>query len=412
MYNQRGLIGGDSPLSPAGEAYARALPAVLASRVPPADDATGAPAVPVCVWTSTLRRTIQTAAHLPFAKLRWKALDEIDAGVCDGLTYEEISARHPQEALARSRDKLRYRYPRGESYLDLVQRIEPVIAEIERDGGRSVCVVAHQAVLRVVLGYILACPQADVPRISTPLHTLIELTPRPDGTMSVAYIPVAIQVQSAGGRVAGAGGAGKVVGEAAAGAVGAAAAAGAVGAAAAAAAGHASPFGALAGGADGGKGAGAAAAAAAAADAAPQRDAGGAAAAGAPAGARRAAPSPQHAGTARATGGLAAHASSSHSSPTLSTQAGGGGGLPLSAAAQNAAASAAAAAAARGSSRRAPPPASASSAGGADEDADDCTGLSRHASCSSAATFAFYTKQSSGEAAAPLPEEKEAPPRL
>lgn len=42
------------------------------------------------VWTSTLQRTIQTAAELPYNKLTWKSLDELDAGVCDGMTYEEI----------------------------------------------------------------------------------------------------------------------------------------------------------------------------------------------------------------------------------------------------------------------------------------------------------------------------------
>lgn len=42
------------------------------------------------VWTSTLQRTIQTAQYLPYPKLTWKSLDELDAGVCDGMTYEEI----------------------------------------------------------------------------------------------------------------------------------------------------------------------------------------------------------------------------------------------------------------------------------------------------------------------------------
>ena len=37
--------------------------------------------VPVSVWTSTLKRTIETARFLPFPKLRWKALDEINAGI-------------------------------------------------------------------------------------------------------------------------------------------------------------------------------------------------------------------------------------------------------------------------------------------------------------------------------------------
>ena len=45
------------------------------------------------VWTSTLKRTMQTAQDLPYTKLTWKSLDELDAGVCDGMTYEEIEVR-------------------------------------------------------------------------------------------------------------------------------------------------------------------------------------------------------------------------------------------------------------------------------------------------------------------------------
>lgn len=36
-----------------------------------------------------------------------------------------------------------FRYPRGESYLDLVQRLEPVISEMEREG-ESIVIVSHQ----------------------------------------------------------------------------------------------------------------------------------------------------------------------------------------------------------------------------------------------------------------------------
>lgn len=48
------------------------------------------PCIPPQVWTSTLQRTIQTAEDLPYPKLTWKSLDELDAGVCDGMTYKEI----------------------------------------------------------------------------------------------------------------------------------------------------------------------------------------------------------------------------------------------------------------------------------------------------------------------------------
>ncbi|GFH23018.1 6PF2K domain-containing protein, partial [Haematococcus lacustris] len=91
---------------------------------------------------------------LPFPKLQWKALDEIDAGVCDGMTYKQIAREMPEEFAARKQDKLRYRYPAGESYLDVVQRLEPVITEIERER-ECVVIVSHQAVLRAVLGYFM-----------------------------------------------------------------------------------------------------------------------------------------------------------------------------------------------------------------------------------------------------------------
>ena len=44
------------------------------------------------------------------------------AGAFDGWTYAQIEAAHPDEFAARRADKLRYRYPAGESYMDVVQR--------------------------------------------------------------------------------------------------------------------------------------------------------------------------------------------------------------------------------------------------------------------------------------------------
>ena len=48
-----------------------------------------------------MRRTIQTAQHLPYPKKTWKSLDELDGGVCDGMTYEEIEERYPEDYAAR-----------------------------------------------------------------------------------------------------------------------------------------------------------------------------------------------------------------------------------------------------------------------------------------------------------------------
>jgi 6-phosphofructo-2-kinase / fructose-2,6-biphosphatase 3 len=150
-FNVAGKIGGNSPLSSRGAAYAALLPEVLSSRV--AASSSGR-SVPVAVWTSTLERTIATAAGLPFPKVQWKALDEIQAGVCDGMTYKGIRETMPAEHVARCEDKLRYRYPSGESYMDVIQRLEPVVIEVERER-ECVCIVAHQAVLRALYGYFM-----------------------------------------------------------------------------------------------------------------------------------------------------------------------------------------------------------------------------------------------------------------
>ncbi|XP_068644209.1 6-phosphofructo-2-kinase/fructose-2,6-bisphosphatase-like [Aristolochia californica] len=165
--NVRGRIGGDTVLSEAGELYAKKLSNFVEKRLKFERTAS--------IWTSTLQRTILTASPIvAFPKIQWRALDEINAGVCDGMTYEEIKKNMPEEYESRKKDKLRYRYPRGESYLDVIQRLEPVIIELERQRA-PVVVISHQAVLRALYAYFADRPLNEIPHIEVPLHTIIEI---------------------------------------------------------------------------------------------------------------------------------------------------------------------------------------------------------------------------------------------
>ncbi|XP_041429154.1 6-phosphofructo-2-kinase/fructose-2,6-bisphosphatase isoform X3 [Xenopus laevis] len=96
-------------------------------------------------------------------------------GVCEELTYEEIQENFPEEFALRDQDKYRYRYPKGESYEDLVQRLEPVIMELERQ--ENVLVICHQAVMRCLLAYFLDKSAEELPYLKCPLHTVLKLTP-------------------------------------------------------------------------------------------------------------------------------------------------------------------------------------------------------------------------------------------
>ena len=165
-FNVLGRIGGDAPLSDAGRLYARELATIVRERI----------GEHVSAWTSTLRRTTETAEFLGVPFRAWRALDEIDAGVCDGMTYAEIASAMPHEYSARATDKFRYRYPRGESYQDVIQRLEPVIFEIEREKA-PILIIGHQAVLRALYAYMMDMPPQECPFVSIPLHALIELEP-------------------------------------------------------------------------------------------------------------------------------------------------------------------------------------------------------------------------------------------
>ncbi|KAG2184168.1 hypothetical protein INT44_009183 [Umbelopsis vinacea] len=167
MYNVDGKLGGDSELSPRGQMYAERLPDLVRQHLGNQN---------LTVWTSTMKRTIATAKNLKYPKKTWKALDELDAGVCDGMTYEEIQEKYPEDFANRDEDKFNYRYRGGESYRDVVLRLEPVVMELERQ--ENILIVGHQAILRCLHAYFFHDKHEELPYIKIPLHTLIELTPR------------------------------------------------------------------------------------------------------------------------------------------------------------------------------------------------------------------------------------------
>ncbi|KAJ8661887.1 hypothetical protein O0I10_002218 [Lichtheimia ornata] len=170
MFNVNGKIGGDSELSPRGRQYAAQLPGLIHEHL--GDQS-------LTVWTSTMKRTIQTGELLKYPKLQWKALDELDAGVCDGMTYEEIEEKYPEDYANRDEDKFNYRYRGGESYRDVVLRLEPVIMALERH--ENILIIGHQAILRCIYAYFMNYNHEDLPYINIPLHTVIELTPKAYG---------------------------------------------------------------------------------------------------------------------------------------------------------------------------------------------------------------------------------------
>jgi broad specificity phosphatase PhoE/predicted kinase len=172
LYNTKGLIGGDPDLSPNGQEYSRALAEFLDREFSEPDS--------LVIWTSSMQRAMQTAQPLRRRYISWRALDEIDAGVCDGMTYEQISRQMPDEFDARRKDKFHYRYPRGESYHDVIQRLDPAVIELERTRKPGL-VIGHNAIVRALYAYLTGVPPEQCPYLSIPLHTIVQLRPHAYG---------------------------------------------------------------------------------------------------------------------------------------------------------------------------------------------------------------------------------------
>ncbi|TVQ96114.1 MAG: 6-phosphofructokinase [Desulfovibrionales bacterium] len=162
-YNQERRIGGNSELTEKGLRQADQLAEHFRDcKIP-------------FIFTSTKQRSIQMAeriarrqpdcVHVPL-----KELDEINAGICESMTYDEIREQHPEIHVARSMDKYRYIYPQGEGYITLQPRIQLGIKKVLylSSNAEHIIVVGHQAVNRMILSYFLFRRQEDVPYITIP----------------------------------------------------------------------------------------------------------------------------------------------------------------------------------------------------------------------------------------------------
>jgi Histidine phosphatase superfamily (branch 1) len=68
------------------------------------------------------------------------------------------------------------RFPGGESYSDLINRLESVVIDMEQQLGPTV-VVSHVSVLQVLLSYFRATPVSECASVEIPLHTVLKFVP-------------------------------------------------------------------------------------------------------------------------------------------------------------------------------------------------------------------------------------------
>lgn len=157
------------------------------------------------IITSDLRRCTATAdiiaaEHsvdiLPLSELR-----EIHLGQWDGLSFRQVRQRWPDAFRERGLAIDRYRPPAGESFLDLHQRVVPVIEKALDGTIGNTLIVAHAGVNRIFLCHLLGMPVKNLLRIAQGLGAMnlirhqaasyriqaINLSPKPPGGIAAAW---------------------------------------------------------------------------------------------------------------------------------------------------------------------------------------------------------------------------------
>lgn len=170
-FNVENRVGGDSELNEKGQAQAKALAKYFEK-------------INVnYVFASTKKRTLAFANEIKKLKsnieiIQFQEFDEIETGLCDSITYDELRLKMPHLYEERAKDKYDFVYPEGESYRILRDRVLFGMkkALYLSSGEENIVIIGHRAVNRIILSLFQFRNMHDVPYIYIPQDKFFQIT--------------------------------------------------------------------------------------------------------------------------------------------------------------------------------------------------------------------------------------------
>jgi len=180
-----------SKLSHAGKGYALSLTDFVRTRAERYWKKAGKSKEPTMVLTSTMPRAEASVCYLTSSHEQTSALNPIDKGAlgvgwwdveCHGNAppWDEMESRHAEFFSEWKKDPFRTRFPGGESYMDVMKRLETLLVEVEMST-RPVLIVSHITVLQLLIAYFRGSPVEEAWTLSMPKNTVMEISPTSGG---------------------------------------------------------------------------------------------------------------------------------------------------------------------------------------------------------------------------------------
>lgn len=122
------------------------------------------------IYSSSMKRTMETARYIAASKnLPIIPVDdskEINGGLWEGLTWNELADKYPDEYDTWENKPHLHQMPEGESMEGFQQRIVTAVMRIlENEAGKNILIVTHGTVIRVLLCRLKELPLEEMVKI-------------------------------------------------------------------------------------------------------------------------------------------------------------------------------------------------------------------------------------------------------
>jgi len=129
------------------------------------------------VYCSDLSRAVKSAEIIAephsIKPVVVKALRERNFGIWEGMTFDEIKEKYPEEFNAWADNPLKFSPMQGESTIEVKDRALKALDEIlEKHKGNRIAIVAHGGINRIILCHLLGIPLENIFRIEQDFSAL------------------------------------------------------------------------------------------------------------------------------------------------------------------------------------------------------------------------------------------------
>lgn len=131
------------------------------------------------IYSSPQKRAVKTAEILGQAinvgYITTKGLEEMNLGDWEGLSWDEVKGKYPNEYDEWYINRRYTKSPKGESYQDMIERVLAVIHKIINENSHDVAIVTHSAVIMCLQCYITNTPFDEMIKFKTDNSTITEI---------------------------------------------------------------------------------------------------------------------------------------------------------------------------------------------------------------------------------------------